>query len=192
MTTDEARLFLGVIDDIDPEDAYLERMHELKTQFSDQVPFKKLYQSRWNRLKKIEEAFLVLGGMLPVLAENNVHPFIYSIEQSLLDLFGQFNRLNNSLRTQLYNSHSPKEVEMLTGEIYENYYSFAKSLNSDVYLPDLKISQKTDEVELYNELRELESKGVTHLGQLDLDDSKLQVVREVNRLSLWFKKESNE
>lgn len=192
MTTDEARLFLGVIDDIDPEDAYLERMHELKTQFSDQVPFKKLYQSRWNRLKKIEEAFLVLGGMLPVLAENNVHPFIYSIEQSLLDLFGQFNRLNNSLRTQLYNAHSPKEVEMLTGEIYENYYSFAKSLNSDVYLPDLKISQKTDEVELYNELRELESKGVTHLGQLDLDDSKLQVVREVNRLSLWFKKESNE
>lgn len=192
MTTDEARLFLGVIDDIDPEDAYLERMHELKTQFSDQVPFKKLYQSRWNRLKKIEEAFLVLGGMLPVLAENNVHPFIYSIEQSLLDLFGQFNRLNNSLRTQLYNSHSPKEVETLTGKIYENYYSFAKSLNSDVYLPDLKISQKTDEVELYNELRELESKGVTHLGQLDLDDSKLQVVREVNRLSLWFKKESNE
>lgn len=192
MTTDEARLFLGVIDDIDPEDAYLDRMHELKTQFSDQVPFKKLYQSRWNRLKKIEEAFLVLGGMLPVLAENNVHPFIYSIEQSLLDLFGQFNRLNNSLRTQLYNSHSPKEVETLTGKIYENYYSFAKSLNSDVYLPDLKISQKTDEVELYNELRELESKGVTHLGQLDLDDSKLQVVREVNRLSLWFKKESNE
>ena len=130
--------------------------------------------------------------MLPVLAENNVHPFIYSIEQSWLDLFGQFNRLNNALRTQLYNAHSPKEVEMLTGEIYENYYSFAKSLNSDVYLPDLKISQKTDEVELYNELRELESKGVTHFGQLDLDDSKLQVVREVNRLSLWFKKESNE
>lgn len=193
MTIDEARLFLGINDlSEDTEDVYLDRLHELKQQFTQQVPFKKLYTSRWKRMANIEQAYEVLVGISSNNAVYISRDVTYDKSESLKNLFTSFHHEVNFYKQAIYASSSLSELHSVTKEYYQCYFRFAEIFEIKNFSEDVKISQPPDEMLLMEEIRLLSEQGVKKISQLNLTNTTSVVVREVNRLSLWFKKENNE
>lgn len=193
MTPEEARIFLGITNlELDPEDAYLDRLHELKQQFVQQVPFKKLYESRWKRMENIERAYEILAGSVMNDVSEVEEDITFDSDDSLRDLFSRFYAKVNYCKRAIYNSNSIAELLSATKTYYQCYFRFAALFKDIPLRENNKLSQFPDEMALYEELKELSDNGIVKLEDINMSNASSVVVGEMNRLSLWFKKENDE
>ncbi len=184
MTQKEALTYLGE----DWEDAFEEEIFALKQQILTIIPIQNLYQAKIDKCKKLEEAFVFLGGRLAI--ENNFIDDRYTFSEIILDAFQNYQQYKNKLKlnlTQIYTSNSIKFIceSLLKLEIeYANLWN----LNSEIV--QVTLSNQPDPMELLQAIKQFNKlKGYTFsdLKEMLIVAPKV-LVEEQKRLTLYTTK----
>jgi len=193
MTQEEALIYLPIDEEDDLQDAYDEKLFELKQFFLSRFPMSKLIDARLTKFSKIEEAFVALGGIANddgFSVQSDTPKF-----DSILAAHKWYNQKKNAIRLELSNASSFNKVEKVLEKYLEVTKHYAKSWLIPVEQEansSLSISKEPDPMsieEAFNELSDLELINSDYISTLP-DENVLK--SEAKRLSLWLKFEMNE
>lgn len=199
MTKSEALLFFPFDESEEEiEEVYESLLFEYKLFFQSKVPIRKVFNSKIQKLKKMHEAFLVLGGQI----ESAIFELDLKLTNgSMLDLFNQYQRLRNSIKVQLLSVENAVELEkivnhyLLLEEMYRNYWPQIE-LDSE---EQISVSVEPDSMSLLKALKELEGEQICDFSQLHsksaekIENNSLNIIlMEAKRLSLLRKMDEHE
>jgi hypothetical protein len=114
MTKSEALLFFPFDESEEEiEEVYESLLFEYKLFFQSKVPIRKVLNSKIQKLKKMHEAFLILGGQIEsAIFESDLK----LTNGSMLDVFNQYQRLRNSIKVQLLSVENAIELEKIVNQ----------------------------------------------------------------------------
>jgi hypothetical protein len=201
MTKSEALLFFPFDESEEEiEEVYESLLFDYKLFFQSKVPIRKLFNSKIQKLKKMHEAFLVLGGEIESVSEELLDlKFING--SSMLDLFNQYQRHRNSIKVQLLSVENAVELE----QIIMDYLHLEKEYR--IHWPHIEldedeqisVSVETDSMLLLKALKELEEEQISDFSQLQskssekIENNSLNIIlMEAKRLSLLRKMDEHE
>ena len=184
MTYEEALTYLGE----DWEDTFEEEIFALKQQILTLIPIQKLYQSKIEKCKKLEEAFVFLGGRLATENSFAVNDFTFS--DVILESFQNYQQYKNQLKlniTQINTSNLLKIVcdSLIKLEVkYSNLWSLSDSVDKVV------LSTQPDPMEVLQAIKRFnELKGYTFSDLKEMINVAPKVlVEEQKRLTLYATK----
>lgn len=186
MTEDEARLFLGLQEGDDLEDAYEDALFEIRKFLLAKPVLLKTLQSRQAKLKQLQQAFGILGGTepeLPVVSSIAFHP-----SENILEHHSRYFEAKNELKRRLSAASGAEDMHRIIDELIELERSFVKpfSLITDWTSEEVLVSREADSMEIIRELRRLQEEGVETLEALNKNKDRLSIalLRELKRLSL--------
>lgn len=199
MTKSEALLFFPFDESEEEiEEVYESLLFEYKLFFQSKVPIRKVFNSKIQKLKKMHEAFLVLGGQI----ESAIFELDLKLTNgSMLDLFNQYQRLRNSIKVQLLSVENAVELEkivnhyLLLEEMYRNYWPQIELDGGE----QISVSVEPDSMSLLKALKELEGEQICDFSQLHsksaekIENNSLNIIlMEAKRLSLLRKMDEHE
>ena len=199
MTKSEALLFFPFDESEEEiEEVYESLLFEYKLFFQSKVPIRKVFNSKIQKLKKMHEAFLVLGGQI----ESAIFELDLKLTNgSMLDLFNQYQRLRNSIKVQLLSVENAVELEkivnhyLLLEEMYRNYWPQIELDGGE----QISVSVEPDFMSLLKALKELEGEQICVFSQLHsnsaekIENNSLNIIlMEAKRLSLLRKMDEHE
>ena len=199
MTKSEALLFFPFDESEEEiEEVYESLLFEYKLFFQSKVPIRKVFNSKIQKLKKMHEAFLVLGGQI----ESAIFELDLKLTNgSMLDLFNQYQRLRNSIKVQLLSVENAVELEkivnhyLLLEEMYRNYWPQIELDGGE----QISVSVEPDFMSLLKALKELEGEQICDFSQLHsksaekIENNSLNIIlMEAKRLSLLRKMDEHE
>ena len=199
MTKSEALLFFPFDESEEEiEEVYESLLFEYKLFFQSKVPIRKVFNSKIQKLKKMHEAFLILGGQIEsAIFESDLK----LTNGSMLDVFNQYQRLRNSIKVQLLSVENAVVLEkivnhyLLLEEMYRNYWPQIE-LDSE---EQISVSVEPDSMLLLKALKELEGEQISDFSQLQskssekIENNSLNIIlMEAKRLSLLRKMDEHE
>ncbi len=199
MTKSEALLFFPFDkSEEEIEEVYENLLFEYKLFFQSKVPIRKVFNSKIQKLKKMHEAFLILGGQIEsAIFESDLK----LTNGSMLDVFNQYQRLRNSIKVQLLSVENAVELEkivnqyLLLEDMYRNYWPQIE-LDSE---EQISVSVEPDSMLLLKALKELEGEQISDFSQLQskssekIENNSLNIIMmEAKRLSLLRKMDEHE
>jgi hypothetical protein len=199
MTKSEALLFFPFDESEEEiEEVYESILFEYKLFFQSKVPIRKVFNSKIQKLKKMHEAFLVLGGR----NESAIFELDLKLTNgSMLDVFNQYQRLRNSIKVQLLSVENAVVLEkivnhyLLLEEMYRNYWPQIELDGGE----QISVSVEPDSMLLLKALKELEGEQICDFSQLQrksaekIENNSLNIIlMEAKRLSLLRKMDEHE
>ncbi|MCE2743154.1 MAG: hypothetical protein LW701_06275 [Fluviicola sp.] len=199
MTKSEALLFFPFDESEEEiEEVYESLLFEYKLFFQSKVPIRKVFNSKIQKLKKMHEAFLILGGQIEsAIFESDLK----LTNGSMLDVFNQYQRLRNSIKVQLLSVENAVELEKIVNQylllegMYRNYWPQIE-LDSE---EQISVSVEPDSMLLLQALKELEGEQICDFSQLQrksaekIENNSLNIIlMEAKRLSLLRKMDEHE
>ena len=199
MTKSEALLFFPFDESEEEiEEVYESLLFDYKLFFQSKVPIRKVFNSKIQKLKKMHEAFLILGGQIEsAIFESDLK----LTNGSMLDVFNQYQRLRNSIKVQLLSVENAVELEkivnqyLLLEDMYRNYWPQIE-LDSE---EQISVSVEPDSMLLLKALKELEGEQISDFSQLQskssekIENNSLNIIlMEAKRLSLLRKMDEHE
>ena len=191
MTKEEAVIYLSIEDGQDLYGAYEEHLFKAKQFFLNRFPISKVFNGKLDKLLRMHEAFVLLGGENKEFEKNSVD---FEFESSsILETFNAFNQTRSKLRIELNSSDSFPQVKWVIEETIKMTLAYAKRWQiKDEDLVSVKVSQEPDPMELLSALKVNESRNALSFRDLSGLDEENSLKREAKRLSLWLKMENNE
>lgn len=193
MNREEALIYLPVDEENDAHDLYDEKLFELKQFFLSRFPMTKLINARVSKFKKIEDAYVALGGESSVPIEPTV--ISYPTFDSIHSLYKWYNSEKNSVRLKLSLANSLPEVSNALSEYLRITREFATYWRVPVDEEDqsiIKLSIEPNPMDIQmalNALLDHEKLNSEYILTLP-DENCLKY--EAKRLSLWLNFENNE
>ncbi len=199
MTKSEALLFFPFDESEEEiEEVYESLLFEYKLFFQSKVPIRKVFNSKIQKLKKMHEAFLILGGQIEsAIFESDLK----LTNGSMLDVFNQYQRLRNSIKVQLLSVENAVKLEqiiidyLLLEKEYRIHWPHIE-LDED---EQISVSVETDSMLLLKALKELEGEQISDFSQLQskssekIENNSLNIIlMEAKRLSLLRKMDEHE
>ena len=199
MTKSEALLFFPFDkSEEEIEEVYENLLFEYKLFFQSKVPIRKVFNSKIQKLKKMHEAFLILGGQIEsAIFESDLK----LTNGSMLDVFNQYQRLRNSIKVQLLSVENAVELEkivnqyLLLEDMYRNYWPQIELDSQE----QISVSVEPDSMLLLKALKELEGEQICDFSQLQrksaekIENNSLNIIlMEAKRLSLLRKMDEHE
>ena len=199
MTKREALLFFP-FDDLEDEieEVYEGVLFEYKLFFQSKVPIRKVFCSKIHKLKKMHEAFLVLGGKIESV---NLELDLKLTNGSMLDVFNQYQRLRNSIKVQLLSVENAIELEqiiidyLLLEEEYRIHWPHIEIDEGE----QISVSVEPDSMLLLKALKELDLDKTVNFNDLESKSAEKKennslniILMEAKRLSLLRKMDEHE
>lgn len=192
MTKEDALLYFPIEEGDDIDDLFEQLLFEQKQFLSNQMPISKVFNSRLNRLKKIEEAYLFFGGNIERNSNEdfNISPYISNSIEKNYNIFQQNKTI---LKLALFNALNVTEIENVIKHIFKTYIEFAEKwttieaegLNRPI------ISKEPDAMAIMDEIKILKSKEIVNFSELSQLGHDNILVQESIRLSLWLNLEKH-
>lgn len=199
MTKREALLFFP-FDDLEDEieEVYEGVLFEYKLFFQSKVPIRKVFCSKIHKLKKMHEAFLVLGGKIESV---NLELDLKLTNGSMLDVFNQYQRLRNSIKARLLSVETAIELEqiiihyLLLEEEYRIHWPHIELDEGE----QISVSVEPDSMLLLKALKELDLDKTVNFNDLESKSAEKKennslniILMEAKRLSLLRKMDEHE
>jgi hypothetical protein len=184
MTINEARAYLSLDDLEEIQECYENYLFDLKRFFREKQVHLKLYQSKFIKLEKANEAFVTLEFNETFdSADVSYEPSIYS--GIILSDFHAFHRVKNQLYALLYQAINISKIKLIAECILDNELRYAqtwKALNDT--LPKDIHYKTVDPMMVLTDILAVEKKGIIsnqdYNPLLNLDFGNLNA--EINRL----------
>ncbi len=191
MTPEEALLFLP-LEDQELDVVYEDRLFDMKQFFLRQVPFSRLYASKVEKMKRLQEAYLALGGK-DFTDEGMEAGVKFQKASTLLEGAKAYQANLSFLKAEVMRTSSFPELTKVSERLLKNMRHYAEAFEwQDAETEAVRVSQAPDEMELLAELSRLDNQGIQHPAQLAELNPDNCVRKEANRLSLWLKMEMDE
>lgn len=190
MTVEEARIYFVATDKEDLQDEYREELFLNKNFFVTKTPITKVFLARLKKLKRIHEAFLILGGeeMPSEFEEVDVS---YN-SQDLGTAFRTYSKVRSVLNGKLMLTSNVVAIEKIVLNLLEATRRYAKvwEYQYDNFDGILASTGENDMLVL-EELKRLEQEGAVTINRIQKLDDENILVRESKRLSLWLNLDVN-
>lgn len=190
MTREEAQLYLPSSDAEEASEVYADLLFEFQQFFLRQVPVSALFNSRFERMRRIEEARRVLIGDVQgdMFAPES---FNYDVSDSMYQVVLSFQQHQSRLKWKVQQCTTLQGLAQVAGALLENYRKYAACwMEENGEIPaDVRITQPEDEVELVAALRQLHAAAVDAPEKISGLPAGSIVRRESFRLSLWNRRE---
>ncbi|MFN5418152.1 MAG: hypothetical protein ACK5B9_13930 [Flavobacteriia bacterium] len=185
MTEKEARVFLNLSADFD-EDEIVEAqenlLFELKQFFLTRVPLRKLFQSRLEKLIKLEETFSVYKIEMQKFKKIAMN-FNFESDDILL-VYNSYQAENKRLKSLISQSYIPSEVSFYVEQLIYLEKKYAQKWFSDSNLDEnIIVSKEADAMELLESIKNYEGKSFSALKKNENSPSET-LLNEMKRLSL--------
>lgn len=190
MDKSEARLYFPESAEGTIEDQYDQHVFEWKQFFVNRFPISKLFKSKLEKIRRIEEAYSVLTG-----GQNTTDSTVFdtSFPRSLKDAYSHFEKERARYRQMLFQAQNLSEVITVVEAFSEYTRCYAQVWKNDFEsLDGVIVSKEPDPMALLRALEEAYIKGVVEVSQLSKLSPDSLVVQESKRLSLWLKMEGDE
>ena len=191
MTVEEALLYLPEKEDESVEDRFEEALFEVKQFLNARTPVSKLVSGKIKKLRRIEEAFVALGGDLSQeVSPSSPAPITGS---TVRDFFDAYTREKGRVKLQLLSRKNVDGMESDINRLIEltKQYAHPWSVVDVSDLPDVTIVNEPDPMEIYSAIREMEENGWSSFTEINLLDVNSPLKTEAKRLSLWLKFEDD-
>jgi hypothetical protein len=199
MTKSEALLFFPFDESEEEiEEVYESLLFEYKLFFQSKVPIRKVFNSKIQKLKKMHEAFLILGGQIESAI---VELDLELTNGSMLDVFNQYQRLRNTIKVQLLSVENAVELEQIIVDyllLEEEYRIHWPHIELDEG-EQISVSIEPDSMLLLKALKELKGEQISDFSQLQskssekIENNSLNIIlMEAKRLSLLRKMDEHE
>ncbi len=190
MTTKEARVFLNADAFDDLEEAYEQLLFDQKQYFLNKPCIPKVFEGKIEKLKHFLEASMLLG-LESDKVEVAMHDFHFS-DDTMLDVCRSYAQEINDCKKRLSQALSFGELKTLVEEQLQIFLNYASKWPLFAEFQEgLKLSSEPDPVVFFQELKLLESQGISTFAQLvnSADNIGAIVKKESTRLhSLHTKK----
>ena len=180
MTTKEARVFLNADAFDDLEEAYEQLLFDQKQYFLNKPCIPKVFEGKVEKLKHFLGASMLLG-LESEKVEVAMHDFHFS-EDTMLDVYRSYAQKLNESKKKLSHALSFGELKTLVEHQLQLFldYTFKWHLFAE-FQEGLKLSSEPDPVVFFQELKLLESQGISTFAQL---------VNSADNIGVIVKKES--
>lgn len=190
MDKSDARIYFISENQEDLLEEYEEVLFQAKNFVLNSIPLRKLYQARIGRLKKIEEAYALLGG------EINIRKVIRFDEvlmgETVKKVFNDFQSKLAELKAQLMIADSLTSVIFLMEQYLELYRLYALNWIVNISGDEkIIISKEPDVMSLRDNIQDFENSGGKHFKDIQQLNKDNPLMIEAKRLSLWIKLENN-
>lgn len=191
--------FNGFKDQEELDELLEDYLFEAKQYFVSKPLLKKLFDAKILKLKKINEAYLILK-INNNIEEEKVFDFDFILDDSLKSLFENYHKQKSIFKKLVFQSDSINELISVV-EAFFKYQSSFTNVWSEVQKTesnDILLSNIVDEMQIINDIQTLNKMGVDSidgLKNLISNNSKIDeiktLVMEVKRLSLQHEKEKS-
>jgi hypothetical protein len=186
MTIEEAYAYLGE----DWEEEFEQQIFTIKQQLLTLVPINKLYETKLSKWRKLEEAFVYLGGQFiqADLAQLIFEKPIFS--DNISDAFKTYQECRNRLKISLLNSTGSDEVTVVLDSFFKLEVSYATLWQKADLEGDLIISNVPDPMEILIAIKCFENLGGRSFKDLRemVNVAPETLKREQKRLTLYYTK----
>ena len=186
MTKVEALSYLGE----DWEDSFEEQIFTLKQQLLTLVPVNKLYQAKLSKWKKLEEAFINLGGQFK---QADLSQLIFEtpiFSDNISDAFKTYQEFRNRLKISLLNNVYSVAVIVVLDSFIKLEVSYAALWQSEDLDDNIIISNVPDPMEILKAIKCFENLGGNSFEDLkEMAYAAPEILkREQKRLTLYHTK----
>jgi hypothetical protein len=186
MTKEEAYAYLGE----EWEEGFEEQIFTLKQQLLTLVPIHKLYEAKLSKWKKLEEAFIHLGGQFQQvdLSQLKLETPIFS--DNISDAFKTYQEYRNRLKISLLNSVDSETVIVVLDSFIKLEVSYAALWQSEDFDDNIIISNVPDPMEILKAIKCFENLGgKTFKDLIEMANVAPETLkREQKRLTLYHNK----
>ena len=186
MTKEEAYAYLGE----EWEEVFEEQIFTLKQQLLTLVPIYKLYKAKLSKWKKLEEAFIHLGGQFQQvdLSQLKLETPIFS--DNISDAFKTYQEYRNRLKISLLNSVDSEIVIVVLDSFIKLEVSYAALWQSEDFDDNIIISNVPDPMEILKAIKCFENLGgKTFKDLIEMANVAPETLkREQKRLTLYHTK----
>ena len=172
MTKEEARIFLNG-EESDIEDLYDAELFNFRQFFLSVQLIPSVVESRFRKMEKVQEAFIVLGGVPGFKSDLGFDPFSFS--DFLLEAFDEFQKMNSILKIQIASAATiPDLIEaverslLLRKEYYALWPDFTSIQNDAVILGKL-----SDDMEFRRLIQSAVDSGIDTFEKLSKRENEL-------------------
>ena len=186
MTKLEALSYLGE----EWEDSFEEQIFTLKQQLLTLVPIHKLYQSKLSKWKKLEEAFISLGGQFKQVDLSKLIFETPIFSDNISDAFKTYQEFRNRLKISLLNSVDSEAVIVVLDSFIKLEVSYAALWQSEELDDNIIISNVPDPMEILKAIKCFENLGgKTFKDLIEMANVAPETLkREQKRLTLYHNK----
>ncbi len=172
------------------DDEFAKKLFEIKQLLISRFPISKIYRSRIQRIKILQEAYESLGGLT-----TRTHFDGARIEfkiNSIRLVVSEYAKVRNSSKLNLMQAFDVNDIELILIQFISVTIEYAEFWNvMNTRIEDVLIGKEPDPMEIIEAISEFESNGYQSFEDLVKLDSKNPLVKESKRLSLWLKLEGN-
>lgn len=186
MTKEEAYAYLGE----EWEEGFEEQIFTLKQQLLTLVPIHKLYEAKLSKWKKLEEAFIHLGGQFQQVDLSQLKLEIPIFSDNISDAFKTYQEYRNRLKISLLNSVDSETVIVVLDSFIKLEVSYAALWQSEDFDDNIIISNVPDPMEILKAIKCFENLGgKTFKDLIEMANVAPETLkREQKRLTLYHNK----
>ena len=185
MTVKEAEIFLKLGNDFDEDDiidAQENLLFELKQFFLTRVPLQKLFQSRLDKLSKLEETYSVFQIEKENFAKNSLDLTFDS--DDILSVYNSYQLENKRIKNFISQSNNPNEVCFYVQELILLEKKYAQKWFDEKFIDEgVVVSKELDPMELLASIKNFSGKSFAALKKNQNSPSET-LLNEMKRLSL--------
>jgi hypothetical protein len=190
MTEAEARIFLGVTEEIDAHEGLEEQLFQFKQFFTSKPIIGATFYSRLEKLRNIRRAAEVLG--LGDDGEESVKLEKLKLTGNILADFLSFQGVKSDWMLEIHRTYSPGLIEKLVLEILDQMSDY-EGMWQDTGIPSESVilSKEPDPMDLLADIKHANEAGIMTYSDLanDLTDRFGLAKKESMRLFLLHKRE---
>ncbi|MCH2225127.1 MAG: hypothetical protein MK066_10195 [Crocinitomicaceae bacterium] len=190
MTKEEAVTFLPIKDIDDLDDLFEDKLFEMKQFLIGRFPVTKVIQGRLRKIDNITRSYEALGGKFDSF---QAVPEMKVLSTTVKAVIDEFQSKRSQLKLRMMSSRNGYEVIEIAKMLILLTRSYVEKWASpNVNTQGVLLSTEPDPMELFSALKEFNEQGYVDFKSIDEFSEQNVLVREVKRLSLWQKMDSNE
>jgi hypothetical protein len=192
MTEAEARIFLGLENGDDPQEALEEQLFQFKQFFTSRPIIQSTFKSKLEKLKKLEEAskfFKLAQSDSPVFETETVGHF-----ENILEAFQCYQILKSVLFQRIQIVHSPLELQECVEDLLRLNSDYIKLWpNTNLEAAAVILSKEVDPMELLADIKRMNEIGIVTFDDLakELTEPNSILRKESMRFFMLNQKENN-
>ena len=192
MTEAEARIFLGLENGDDPQEALEEQLFQFKQFFTSRPIIQSTFKSKLEKLKKLYEASTVFNlaqSDSPVFETESFGHF-----ETILEAFQCYQILKNILFQRIQIVHSPLELQECVEDLLRLNSDYIRLWpNTNIEPSAVILSKEVDPMELLADIKMMKVNGIVTFDDLakELTEPNSILRKESMRLFLLYQKEKN-
>ncbi len=180
----EAKLYFQANEDL--REQYEEQLFGFKQYFLQKSPLTKLYHSKLQKLKLLNEAYEAVGGKLnAAMPLDSEFQFSDEVEEA----FHLYHKNRNTILRELIALENGKELEQLILSYLSLYRVYATMwrLSGDLNPEGILISKEPDPMILLQAIKENSSGKRLTFDEVRSGKISGELINEAKRLTLWLK-----